>query len=419
MVRIKKVIAKEIFDSRGVPTLSVSCEFSSGIAGEAKVPSGKSTGSLEALELRDGDVDRYEGKGVNRAIENVNTEINNFLQDKDFEQNTLDENLIKLDGTENKSRLGANAILGVSMAFARACAKEKNIELYEYLGSLTGNMNFKMPEPLLNVINGGKHSDSGLDIQEFMLVPMGFDSFYKKIEASGSVISSLRQILLDKKYEVTLGDEGGFAPKLSSNEEALDLLEQAIKNAGYTNEQIKIGLDVAASSFYENGSYVFKVSMESQYKNTDEMINWYEDLVQKYPIVFIEDPLAENDWEGFTKINEKLGEKIKIVGDDLTVTNVKRINMAIEKKAINAVLIKLNQIGTVSETVSAINLTKNQNWAPFISHRSGETSDTFIADLAVGLSCPYIKAGSLTKEERMCKYNRLIEIENIINNKKI
>ena len=418
MVKIKKVIAKEVFDSRGVPTLSVSCELLSGVIGEAKVPSGKSTGSGEALELRDGDLARYEGKGVYKAIENINTEINLSLQDKDFNQNTLDEKLIQLDGTENKSRLGANAILGVSLAYARACAKEGGMELYEYLGNLVGNTDFKMPEPLLNVINGGKHSDSGLDIQEFMIVPLGFDSFYEKIEASGLVISSLREILLEKNFSVTLGDEGGFAPKLFSNEEALDLLEQAIQDAGYTNEQIKIGLDVAASSFYENNSYVLKVSGGNQIKNNEEMVDWYENLIKKYPIIFIEDPLSENDWEGFMKINQKFGDTIKIVGDDLTVTNIKRINMAIEKKAINAVLIKLNQIGTLSETIRAIKLTKEQGWDPFMSHRSGETNDTFISDLAVGLSCPYIKAGSLTKEERMCKYNRLIEIENIINNKK-
>ncbi len=417
MPKIKKVIAEEVFDSRGVPTLSVSCELGSGAVGEAKVPSGKSTGSLEALELRDLDMDRYAGKGVGKAIENVNTEINLFLQDKDFEQNTLDEALIKLDGTANKSRLGANAILGVSMAFARACAKENGVELYEYLGDLVGNTDFKMPEPLLNVINGGKHSDSGLDIQEFMLVPIGFDSFYKKIEASGAVISSLRQILLDKKYEVTLGDEGGFAPKLASNEEALDILGEAIQNAGFDKEQIKLGLDVAATSFYENGNYFFKTSGIK--KDTHDMVLWCQDLVSKYPVVFIEDPLSEEDWQGFSDITQKLGEKIKIVGDDLTVTNVARINMAIEKKAINAVLIKLNQIGTLSETIQAIQLTKAQGWSPFVSHRSGETDDTFIADLAVGLACPYIKAGSLTKEERLCKYNRLIEIENIINNKKI
>lgn len=417
MPKIKKVTAKEVFDSRGVPTLSVSCELGSGVIGEAKVPSGKSTGSGEALELRDCDINRYEGKGVNKAIENVNSDINLFLQDKDFEQNTLDEALIKLDGTENKGRLGANAILGVSMAFARACASERGLELYEYLGDLVGNTDFKMPEPLLNVINGGKHSDSGLDIQEFMLVPIGFDSFYKKIEASGVVISSLRQILLDKKYEVTLGDEGGFASKLSSNEQALDILGEAIQNAGFDKDQIKLGIDVAASSFYENESYFFKTS--GTQKDTSEMVLWFQDLVLKYPIIFIEDPLAEEDWQGWSEINQKLGEKIKIVGDDLTVTNVSRINMAIEKKAINAVLIKLNQIGTVSETIAAINLTKKQNWDPFVSHRSGETADTFIADLAVGLACPYIKAGSLTKEERLCKYNRLIEIEQIINNKKV
>lgn len=411
MNQIKKVEAKEILDSRENPTLSVFCELVNGASGEACVPSGKSTGSHEALELRDHDKSRYDGLGVSNAVNNVNTEINNFLVNKDFDQHSLDTALINLDGTENKSRLGANAILGVSMAFAKAVSKEKNIELYEYFGSLVNNKDFKTPEPLLNIINGGKHSENGLELQEFMIVPDGFQSFAEKIQASGKVIDALKKILEEKKYSTELGDEGGFAPVLTSNEEAIELIENAIKNAGYSFDDIKIGIDVAASSFFEDGFYKIKTAEEKENLNSDQMISWYEKIVAEHPIIFFEDPLAENDWEGFKNITEKLGGKIKIVGDDLTVTNVKRINEALEKKAINSVLIKLNQIGTVSETIDAILLTKKNNWSPFVSHRSGETMDTTIADLAVGLHCPYIKAGSLTKPERMCKYERLMEIE--------
>jgi enolase len=375
------------------------------------VPSGKSTGSHEALELRDHDKSRYDGLGVSNAVNNVNTEINNFLVNKDFDQRSLDTALINLDGTENKSRLGANAILGVSMAFAKAVAKEQGIELYEYFGSLVNNKDFKTPEPLLNIINGGKHSNNGLELQEFMIVPVGFQSFAEKITASRKVIETLKKILEEKKYSTELGDEGGFAPVLSSNEEAIELIENAIKNSGYTFDDIKIGIDVAASSFFEDGFYKIKIAEGKENLNSDQMIEWYEKIISEHPIIFLEDPLAENDWVGFTNITEKLGNKIKIVGDDLTVTNVKRINEALEKKAINSVLIKLNQIGTVSETIDAIEMTKKNNWSSFISHRSGETMDTTIADLAVGLHCPYIKAGSLTKPERMCKYERLMEIE--------
>lgn len=413
--KIKKIIAKEILDSRGNPTISVICELESGAIGEAAVPSGKSTGSGEALELRDHDMSRYDGLGVLKAVNNVNTEISNFVINKDFDQKTLDHALIDLDGTPNKSRLGANAILCVSIAFAKACAKEKNIELYEYFGSLVNNIDFKLPQPLLNIINGGKHSENGLELQEFMIVPAGFQSFAEKIQASGLVIDALKKILEEKNYSTELGDEGGFAPVLSSNEEAIELIENAIKNAGYTFEDIKIGIDAAASSFFQDGFYQIKEDGEIQNKNSEQMINWYQKLITEHPIIFLEDPLAENDWDGFVKITDKLGEKIKIVGDDLTVTNVKRISEALEKKAINSVLIKLNQIGTVSETINAIEMTKKNNWSPFISHRSGETMDTTIADLAVGLDCPYIKAGSLTKIERMCKYERLIEIEKNIN----
>jgi enolase len=410
MFKIKSLKATEILDSRGNPTLSVACFLESGFFGEASVPSGKSTGVHEMLEIRDGDKTKYNGMGVDQAVFNVNLEINNFIQNKDFDQKTLDEALVILDGTKNKGRLGANAILGVSLSFARACAKEGNIELYEYLGKLGNNTNFTLPIPMLNIINGGKHANNSLELQEFMIVPTDFDSFAEKIEVAKNIIDKLKLTLEDKNYEINFGDEGGFAPKLESNEEALDILMEAIFRAKYNIEQVKIGIDSAASSFYKNNTYNFK----NQTKDNQEMISWYQELIKKYPIISIEDGLAEDDWGGFTELTKTLGDKIKIIGDDLTVTNINRINTAIEKKAINAVLIKLNQIGTLSETIEAINLTKSQNWTPVISHRSGETTDTFIADLAVGLSCPFIKSGAPTRIERMCKYDRLIEIERII-----
>ncbi|MEK9181531.1 MAG: phosphopyruvate hydratase [Patescibacteria group bacterium] len=414
MAKIKLLKATEILDSRGNPTIEVSCKLENGSLGEVSIPSGKSTGTHEALELRDDDNERYQGLGVLKAVHNVNSEIYQFVKNKDFNQATLDQALIKLDGTVNKSRLGANAILGVSLAFARACAKEQKIELYEYLGNLVENKKFKLPQPMLNVINGGKHSDSGLDFQEFMLAPIGFDSFHKKIQAGAEVISSLKKILQAKNYTISVGDEGGFAPKLTSNEEVFELIEQAILDAGHSFDEIKIGIDAAASTFYKDGMYHLKISGKKENKTSGEMIDWYIELAKKHPIIFIEDGLAEDDWEGFTEMTKKLGDKIKIVGDDLTVTNVKRIQIAIEKKAINSVLIKLNQIGTLSETIESIQLTKKQGWVPFVSHRSGETTDTFIADLAVGLSCEYFKSGSLERGERVCKYDRLMEIENIL-----
>ena len=372
----------------------------------ASVPSGASTGVHEALELRDSDKSRFGGLGVLTARDHVNVEIANAICGREFTQESLDKFLIELDGTPNKSRLGANAILGVSLAFARACAQEKNLELFEYLGSLAGNSDFKIPQPMFNVINGGKHADSGLDIQEFMLAPVGFDNFHHKVQAVSEVIFSLKNILKSKGYAVSLGDEGGFAPKLSSDDEAFGLLVAAIVRAGYSTEDIKIGIDVAASSFFAAKSLT-----------SEKMISWYQDLIAKYPIVSIEDGLTEDDWDGFAALNAALGGQIKIVGDDLTVTNIERIKMAVEKKAVNSVLIKLNQIGTLTETISAILMTKAQGWSPFVSHRSGETTDTFIADLAVGLACDYIKSGSLARGERVCKYNRLLEIEDILNKK--
>ena len=352
--------------------------------------------------------------------------------------------MIKLDGTENKSRLGANAILSVSLSFARACAAEQKLELYEYLNGLIGNdyvipakagiqgqtvegdntldsglrrndktnsQSFNLPQPYFNVINGGKHADSGLDIQEFLIVPVGFDSFKRKVEAADEIIAALKKILVSKNYSIGVGDEGGFAPKLSSNEEAFELLEQAIKDAGYNFNQVKLAIDAAASSFYVKSTYRLKIYGEDKNMGSRAMVDWYKRLVGAHPIVSIEDGLAEDDWDGFTHMNDMLGDKIQIVGDELTVTNIKRIQTAIEKKAINSVLIKLNQIGTLTETIQAIQLAKKQGWTAFVSHRSGETNDTFIADLAVCLSCECIKSGSLAREERVCKYNRLMEIE--------
>ena len=410
MVKIKSVSARQILDSRGKPTIEVSLS-SSNFKEVASVPSGASTGIHEALELRDGDPKYYAGLSVNQAISNVQKEIAEKIIDKEFDQKTLDQFLIDLDGTPNKSKLGANAILGVSMAFAKVEAKEEGLELYEYLAKLAENKNYKFPVPMLNIINGGQHADSGLDIQEFMLGPVGFDSFKEKIRVGAEVIYALRKILKDKGYTVSVGDEGGFAPKLETNEEALELMVLAIEKAGYTKDQVKIGMDAAASSFYEDGKYKLKINGELKSLSSEEIVAWYKDLTEKYPIISIEDGLAEDDWEGFNLLTKTLGSKITIVGDDLLVTNIKRIKTAIEKEAVNSVLIKLNQIGTVTETIEAITLAQKQGWSPFVSHRSGETTDTFIADLSVGLACPFIKSGSLVRGERVCKYNRIMEIE--------
>ncbi|MEK7113388.1 MAG: phosphopyruvate hydratase [Patescibacteria group bacterium] len=414
MPKIKLLKATEILDSRGNPTIEVLCELESGVSGLASVPSGASTGIHEALELRDKDKSRYNGLGVLNAVRNVNEEINDFLKDKNFDQSSLDQTLIKLDGTENKSRLGANAILGVSLAFARACALDRKIELFEYLGELAGNNIFTLPLPTFNVINGGKHSDSGLEIQEFMIVPVGFQTFHEKVEAGAKIISCLEKILKERGYPISIGDEGGFAPKLSSNEEVFDILEEAISDASYSPEKVKISIDAAASTFYKDGLYNLRIDGKEKNLKNNELLEWYEKLSRRYSIFSIEDGFAEDDWDGFGQMTREIGGNIKIIGDDLTVTNIKRIKMAIEKKSINGVLIKLNQIGTLSETIQAILLTKSAGWLPFISHRSGETMDTFISDLVVGLSCQCIKAGSLKRGERVCKYDRLLEIENIL-----
>lgn len=412
MCTILKLEAKEILDSRNNPTVFVSCTLADGIIGSASVPSGASTGRHEAHELRDNDLNRFNGKGVLKAVEHINNEIASSLIGKELDQNTLDESLIKLDGTKQKSRLGSNTLLAVSLAFSRACAIRNGIPLYEHLANLYfGNLNKKtytLPQPAFNIINGGKHSDSGLSFQEFMIIPTKFKKIEEKVKVANDVIISLRNLLLKDGQSVTMGDEGGFAPKLSSNEKALEYIENAISISGYNNDQIKLGLDVAATTFFRDGHYIF----EDKRLSAEEIIKMYEDLCTKYKIISIEDGLSEDDFEGFSEMKIKLGEKINIVGDDLTVTNVELIQRAIENNSINTLLVKPNQIGTLSETLEAIKIARENNIKIFVSHRSGETDDTFIADLAVAVNADFIKAGAPTKTERIAKYDRLIEIEN-------
>ncbi|HEU0085362.1 MAG TPA: phosphopyruvate hydratase [Candidatus Paceibacterota bacterium] len=413
MKKIKTITGREILDSRGNPTIEVVCELEGGFSGVASVPSGASTGKHEALELRDGDTERYHGLGTLKAIANVNGEIRSSIEGKEFDQKSLDAFLIELDGTENKSRLGGNALLGISLSFARASALADGSELYEYLGDLAENKNFKMPKLMLNVINGGKHADSGLDVQEFMLIPFEFDSVSESMRAGAEIIHVLRKMLTEDGYATSVGDEGGFAPKLSSNDEALGYLVKAINSAGYEG-QVKLGMDVAASSFYEDGIYKIHHDGKIKHMTNEQLTEWYTKLSEDYPLISIEDGVEEDDWKGFKHMMEKIGNEIQIVGDDLTVTNPDRIKMAIEKGAVNAVIIKPNQIGTLSETLEAIRIAKEAKMAIVVSHRSGETTDNFIADLAVAVSAEYIKSGSLARGERICKYNRLLEIEDKI-----
>jgi enolase len=409
MPKISSIRAREILDSRGNPTVEVELKVNGG-QGIASVPSGASTGIHEALELRDGDKKRYSGKGVLKAVRNVNQTIASAVVGKNLNQRQLDGFLIELDGTKSKTRLGANAILGVSLAFARAAAAAEGVELYEYLGKVVGNKKFTLPIPMMNIVNGGKHADSGLDPQEFMIMPINFPNVHERVRAGAEIFHTLKSLLKKKGYETGVGDEGGFAPRLPTNEKALDLIVEAIKKSGYTGK-VKIGMDVAASSFYEKGVYKLKIAGREKKLKSAGLLTWYKKILAKYPIVSVEDPFAEDDWAAFTEMTKILGKKTKIVGDDLLVTNIERIKTAIEKKAVNAVLIKLNQIGSLSETIDAIQMTARQGWSAIVSHRSGETEDPFIADLVVGLDCPYIKTGSLSRSERICKYNRLMWIE--------
>ena len=407
--RIQSIDALEILDSRGNPTVRVNVRLDNGIVGTSSVPSGASTGENEAVELRDGDKARYGGKGVLRAVDNVNRVIGPALVGRDpLAQAGIDLDMIELDGTETKAKLGANAILGVSQAVARAAAASCGLPLYAYLG---GSGAVHVPVPMMNVLNGGKHADSGMDFQEFMIFPVGAPSFAEALRYGAETFHALKQLLGRRGYATSVGDEGGFAPQVKSNDEACELIVEAIEKAGYRpGEDIAITLDPAASSFYEDGLYRLTRSGQGD-KTAAEMTALFREWVDKYPIVSIEDGLAENDWDGFREHTATLGNRIQIVGDDLLVTNTRFIARAIAEKACNAVLIKLNQIGTVTETVAAIHMCRRAGWGFVISHRSGETEDTFMADFAVAMGGGQIKTGSACRSERIAKYNRLLEIE--------
>lgn len=405
MPQITSISAREILDSRGNPTVEVDIETLSGAFGRAIVPSGASTGAHEAVELRDGD-ERFGGKGVQTAVANVETEIDPELAGMDVtEQQNIDDALLDIDGTPNKSKLGANAMLGVSMAAARAGADFEGVPLYRYIGGLNATT---LPVPLMNVLNGGAHADNNLDIQEFMLVPHGFDCFADALRAGVETFHSLKKLLLEKKLSTSVGDEGGFAPNLESDAIGLELLNDAIGAAGYkAGDQISLALDVAATEFYKDGKYNFG----GESKTADQMTQYYSDLCGKYPIVSIEDGLAEDDWDGWVGQQKALGDKIQLVGDDLYVTNTERLETGIDNKASNSILIKLNQIGTLTETLECIRLASEHSMTSVISHRSGETEDTFIADLAVATNAGQIKTGSLCRTDRVAKYNQLLRIE--------
>ena len=405
---IRNIKAREILDSRGNPTIEVTMTLKNGVRSKASVPSGASTGEYEAMELRDNDLKRFLGKGVLQAVENVNTKINYTLQGKDvLDLKNIDYSMIKLDGTKNKSNLGANSILGVSLAAAHAGAKFLKKPLYEYLNSKN---EFLLPAPMMNILNGGSHADNNIDIQEFMVFPFGADSFSEALRMGTEVFHNLKSVLKGNQLNTSVGDEGGFAPNLSSNEEALELIIKAIEIAGYhPGRDIYIALDVAASELFKEGKYHFKSDNKSLTSN--QVVEYYQSLIDKYPIISIEDGLDENDWVGWQSMNEKIGSKVQIVGDDLTVTNKERLQRAIDQKCINSILIKPNQIGTLSETLEAIDLAKKNGISSIISHRSGETEDTTIADLAVAVNSGQIKTGSSSRTDRICKYNQLLKIE--------
>lgn len=405
---IEHVQGREILDSRGNPTVEVEVTLSDGAKGRAAVPSGASTGSREALELRDGDKARYGGKGVLQAVENINEVINRELVDRNaFQQAELDQLLIDLDGTADKKKLGANAILGASMAIARAAANTIDQPLYRYLGGVNATV---LPVPLMNVINGGAHADNNVDVQEFMIVPVGAYSFSEALRWGAEIFHALRGVLKDKGLASGVGDEGGFAPNLKSNAEAIELILHAIEKAGYnTNDQVKLALDVASSEFYTNGRYA--MTGEGKTLDSAQMVDLLADWARQYPIISIEDGMAEGDWDGWKLLTERLGQDVQLVGDDLFVTNPAILREGIEKGIANSILIKLNQIGTLSETLSAIKLAQQAGYTTVISHRSGETEDTFIAELAVAVNAGQIKTGSLCRSERIAKYNQLLRIE--------
>ena len=411
---IYKIIAREILDSRGNPTIEVDVILSDGSLGRAAVPSGASTGEHEAVELRDNDTLRYLGKGVKKAVKIVNTTIANEIIGLDaLNQKNIDEAMISLDGTSNKSKLGANSILGVSIAVAKSASNSKKMPFYEYINQ---NKTYTMPIPMMNIINGGSHADNNVDFQEFMVFPIGARSFSNALQMGTEIFHQLKKVLKNKNLSTSVGDEGGFAPNLKSNNEAIEVILKAIDNAGYkAGKNVYIALDVAASELFDKDKYIIK--SENRSLSSDQMISYYQNIIETYPIISIEDGLDENDWGGWSLMNETLGDKVQIVGDDLTVTNINRLQKAIDLKAMNAILIKLNQIGTLTETLDAIALAKKANFGAIISHRSGETEDTTIADLAVASGVGQIKTGSASRTDRICKYNQLLRIEQNLSNK--
>ena len=412
-LKIQNIKARQILDSRSNPTIEVDVTLENGMMGRACVPSGASTGAYEACELRDGDKSKYNGKSVYKAVENVNTILKQTLCGMNaFDQRALDEKMIELDGTQNKSKLGANAMLGISLANAVACAKAQGLSLFKFLGD--GNT---LPVPMLNILNGGKHADNNLNCQEFMIMPVGAKTFSQALEMSAVIYQNLKKVLKEKGYATGVGDEGGFAPNLANDEEALVLICEAIEKSGYKKgEDVAIALDVASTEMYdeaekigEKGKYYFWKT--KQLFTCDELIEYYKGLIAKYPIVSIEDGLSEEDWQGWQKLTKQLGDKIQLVGDDLFVTNTKRLQKGIEMKVANSILVKVNQIGTLTEAIDAINLAKQNHMTAVVSHRSGETEDTFIADLVVALNCGQIKTGAPCRSERVAKYNQLLRIE--------
>jgi len=409
METIEMVFAREILDSRGNPTVEVEVGLSDGGWGQAAVPSGASTGKFEALELRDGDLKRYSGKGVLKAVENVNTAIGPAITGMDpFDQPLIDTTMIELDGTPNKENLGANSLLGVSLAVARAASDSLDIPLYRYIGGTNAR---RLPMPMMNILNGGMHASNNLDLQEFMIVPKGGETFKDALKIGAEVFHSLAKVLSDKGFSTGVGDEGGFAPNLTSNDQGIEMILHGIEKAGYRpGEDVVLALDAAACSFYKDGKYTFIMSDQSE-RDSMRMIDFYTELVDRYPIFSLEDGLDESDWDGWKVLTQKLGDKIQIVGDDLFVTNPERIARGIKESSANAVLIKLNQIGTLTETLQAIEMAHRIGWKTIISHRSGETEDNFIADLSVATGSGQIKTGSLSRSERICKYNRLLRIE--------
>jgi enolase len=412
MSEITDIYAREILDSRGNPTVEVEVHLESGDMGRAAVPSGASTGEREALELRDGDESRYLGKGVLKAVQNVNSVIAESLIGWEIsDQAGIDSKLLELDGTDTKSNLGANALLGVSLACAKAAAEEAKLPLFQYLGGVNAR---ELPVPMMNILNGGSHADNNVDIQEFMIMPVGAEFFSEALRMGSEIFHTLKKVLKKKGLNTSVGDEGGFAPNLSSNEEALEVIMEAIRQAGFEpGKDVLLAIDAAASEFYKDGKYILAAEAQPK-KSSETLIDYYEDLVNRYPIISIEDGMAENDWDGWKLLTDRLGKRIQIVGDDLFVTNTRLLRQGIEKGIANSILIKVNQIGTLTETFEAIEMAKRAGYTAVISHRSGETEDTFIADLAVAANTGQIKTGSLCRTDRICKYNELLRIEDML-----